>query len=129
MLETVEFHFYVKLKADHLPLLNKVKEAFGCGAVYFQKEKRINHSDCYRFGISNRKDLQEVLIPFFDKYHLQSPKMKDYLLFREAAMMVKDNRQLTSFDIERIKKLKAQMNLGARRVWKTRSLGGNAKKR
>ena len=55
--------------------------------------------------------------------------MKDYLLFREATMILKKNKQLAPTDIDEIKKLKAQMNLGARRVWKTRSLGGNAKKR
>jgi len=129
MLETVEFHFYLKLKADHLSLLKKVKEAFGCGAVYCQKEKRVNHSDCYRFEINSRKDIQGVLIPFFDSHCLQSPKKRDYDLFRQAAMIFKDNWRRTKPVIKQIKKLKAQMNLGVRRVWKIRSLGGNVKKR
>jgi hypothetical protein len=128
-LDTVEFHFYLKLKADHLPLLNKVAEAFGCGAVYLQKEKRENHSECYRFEINSRKDIYGVLIPFFDSNCLQSPKKRDYELFRQAAIILKDNWHRTKPAIEKIKKLKAQMNLGARRVWKIRSLGGNAKKR
>src|SRR3989304_6700792 len=91
---SVEHHFYIKLRGDNLLLLRKVKKAFGCGAIYLQKDKRENHSECYRFEIDSRKDMQQTLIPFFDKYQLQSTKKKDYLLFRKAAMMIKKKEYL-----------------------------------
>lgn len=125
---TVEFHFYLKLRMDHFDLLNDVKESFGCGAVYHQTEKRTNHSECYRFEINSRRDLFGKLLPFFDSHPLRGPKQKDYLLFRQAAEIVRDKPRLTVQDMTKIEKLKHKMNLGVRRVWKIRSLGGNAKK-
>lgn len=49
----IETHFYIKLREDDYPLLKEVRDYFKCGGVYFQKEKRQNHSACYRFGISS----------------------------------------------------------------------------
>ena len=126
---TVEHHFYIKLRGDNLSLLKKVKKAFGCGGIYLQKDKRENHSECYRFEIDSRKDVQQTLIPFFDKYKLQSTKEKDYLLFRKAAMMIRRKEFLTEKGMRKFEDIKKKMNLGVRRVWKIRLLGGNAKKR
>lgn len=126
---TVELHFYLKLRIDHFDLLEKVKRSFGCGAVYIQTENRPNHSECYRFEINSRRDIFGVLLPFFDKYPLQGPKQKQYLLFRQVAEIVRDNPRLTDKELSKIEKLKQKMNFGVRRVWKIRSLGGNAKKR
>jgi len=122
----VELHFYIKLKGDHLDLLQKVKKAFGCGAVYRQAESRDNHSECYRFEINSQKDIGETLIPFFDKNRLQGPKRRDYELFRKVASMVLRGRHKDK-GLKKISELKRKMNLGARRVWKIRLLGGNAK--
>jgi hypothetical protein len=122
----VELHFYIKLRADHLELLEKVKEAFGCGAVYRQAEKRANHSECYRFEINSKKDIHGVLIPFFLRYPLEGPKSKDFELFRRIAQLVLSDENKKN-KLEKIKRLKDKMNLGVRRVWKIRLLGGNAK--
>ena len=124
----VELHFYIKLRGDHLDLLKKVQKAFGCGAVYRQLEKRVNHSECYRFEINSRQDISEVLIPFFDRNPLEGPKSKDYRLFRQIFQLVMKGKHRTVEGIDTIKELKERMNLGVRRVWKIRSLGGNAKK-
>ena len=123
----VEHHFYIKLRGDHLRLLQKVKRSFGCGAVYRQLEKRKNHSECYRFEINSQKDIQETLIPFFDKHPLQGPKQREYKIFRQIAVMIKEKQHLSREGLMKIRKLKSKMNLGVRRVWKSRLLGGNAK--
>lgn len=124
---TIEFHFYLKLKGDHFALLKKVKKTFGCGGIYHQKEKRKNHSECYRFEINSRKDIKQILIPFFEKYPLQGPKIKDFLIFKKIFSMVQKGNHLKENGIVKIQKLKQGMNLGVRRVWKIRSLGGNVK--
>ncbi|MEK7611260.1 MAG: LAGLIDADG family homing endonuclease [Patescibacteria group bacterium] len=125
---SVETHFYIKMRADELKLLEKVKKFFGCGAIYLQKEKRLNHSVCYRFEINAQRDIHEVLIPFFDKHSLQSAKKKNYLIFRRIAVLFKNRDHLKPGEVvKEITKLKSQMNLGARRVRESRSLGGNAK--
>ena len=103
------------------------KNFFRCGAVYFQKEKRKNHSPCYRFEINSHKDIQEVLIPFFDKHSLRSKKKKNYLIFRKIAMIIRDGNYKEGVMLEKILKLKSQMNSGARSVREIRSPSGNAK--
>lgn len=110
----VEMHFFIKLREDELPLLNKVQEFFECGGVYYQKEYRVNQRCCYRFGVTSQEDLHTKILPFFDKYPLQSQKLKNYLLFRQIALMVKNKEHKSSEGFVRIRQLKSQMNTGAR---------------
>lgn len=121
----VATHFYIKMREDELNLLKKLKRFFGCGAVYFQKDKRPNHASCYRFEINAQKDIHQILIPFFDQYPLQSNKRKDYQVFREIAMMIKEEKHREKEGIKRIIQLKKQMNLGSRPVRESRTPGGN----
>jgi hypothetical protein len=123
----IETHFYIKLREDDLFLLNKIKNYFGCGAVYFQKEKRENHSACYRFEINSRKNIHEVLIPFFDRHPLKSEKRKNYYIFRKIALMVKNDFHKEVKGLRKILLLKSQMNSGARLVREIRLPSGNAK--
>jgi hypothetical protein len=123
----IETHFYIKLREDEFPLLNQVKSFFGCGAVYYQKEKRKNHSPCYRFEINSQKDINEILIPFFDKHPLKSKKKKNYLIFRKIATIIRNNDYKEDGSLRKIQQLKSQMNSGARSVREIRSPSGNAK--
>lgn len=123
----IETHFYIKLREDDRSVLEKIKNYFKCGAVYFQKEKRQNHAQCYRFEVHSQKDVHEVLIPFFDEHCLQSEKRKNYLIFRKIAMMVKDDLHRRDEGLKKILQLKSRMNSGARSVREIRSPSGNAK--
>jgi hypothetical protein len=120
---SVATHFYLKMREDELDLLKKVKKFFGCGAIYYQKDKRRNHNSCYRYEINAQKDIHEVLIPFFDKHPLQSAKKKNYEIFREIAGLVRDKMHREEGGLRRIIWLKSQMNLGARPVREIRSPG------
>jgi hypothetical protein len=126
-LPQVELHFYIKLRGDHLNLLKKIQRTFGCGAVYRQAEKRVNHSECYRFEINSRKDISYVLVPFFLLNPLQGPKSKDFAIFKQISELIERGENVNADGLKKIKRLKEKMNLGARRVWKTRLLGGNVK--
>ena len=105
----IQNHFYIKLRADSLTLLKEVKESFGCGAVYFQKENRPNHSPCYRFEINSHRDILGVVIPFFEEHPLHGPKQYDFEIFREIAFAVRRQEQKTLAGFERIKAMKVQM--------------------
>lgn len=122
----VDTHFYIKLHEEEKGLLEKVKEKFGCGAVYVQKETRSNHSQCYRFEINAKRDIHNVVIPFFKKHPLQSRKQKSFEIFKEIAQMVKRKEHKTPEGFKKILRLKSQMNIGARRMREIRSSGGNA---
>src|SRR5689334_16120072 len=64
----IEPRFYIKLIERDKEILDGLKRFFQCGQVYFQKDNRKNHQQCYRYEVSNRKDLAEIIIPFFKKH-------------------------------------------------------------
>jgi hypothetical protein len=108
----VECHYYLKLVEDDLPLLKKVKESFGCGAIYTARDKRARHRNCYRFEISNLKDITEKVIPLFKKYPLQSVKRKrDFDLFCIIVGKVKTKQHLTERGWKEIEQLKGRMHI------------------
>lgn len=106
-----EPRFYLKLIEKDKQILYKLKKFFGCGNVYFQKDKRRNHQDCYRFEVANRKDLEKIIIPFFRKHQLQlNSKKKDFEIFCKLMKMIKNNEHLTSIGLKRMYKIKQKMH-------------------
>lgn len=122
----VETHFYIKVRIEDQPMLEKVKSVMGCGAIYFQKENRPNHTACCRYEVNSRKDIREYVIPLFDSYPLQSIKQKDFLIFKQISEMLDRNEHQTEAGYVTICELKRQMNYRTRRVRESRSLGGNS---
>jgi len=106
----VEPHFYIKLRGDNLPLLEEVRKTLKCGAIYYQNEKRINHSACYRYEVNNIKDLKEILVPFFENHPLLGVKQKDFLIFKEVVSLVFQNKHKDPKVTRKIIKLKSTMN-------------------
>lgn len=109
----IECHYYIKLREDELPLLKEIKEFFGCGSIYLQKERRSNHRNCYRFEISSYQKIAEVIIPFFQKHQLHSVGRKnDFDLFCKIFKIVSNRKgkHITEKELERIRRLKSQMH-------------------
>src|SRR3989344_8127117 len=100
---TVQLNFFIKVREEDKVILDQVKETLGFGAVYFQKEKRINHTQCYRYSVTSHRDIIEKIIPFFNKYPLQSSsKQKNFIIFCEVAKLVKDGKHHAKEGIEKI---------------------------
>ena len=107
----IQNHFYIKLREDNKELLEEVKESFGCGAIYFQKENRPNHSPCYRFEINSHKNIQEVVIPFFEEHPLHGTKQRDFEIFKEAVQFMNEKAHLSQEGIEHLKNSKNPQRL------------------
>ena len=105
----VELKFSVKLRHQDKEILEKIEQFFDCGKIYFQKDNRPNHTDCYRFEVNKKKDIIEKIIPFFDK---NSPKIqsrkRDFEIFRSIAEL----SQKEVPDMDTIRNLKEQMHWG-----------------
>ncbi len=107
----VELSFYIKMQEQDRELLEQVKQQLGCGAVYFQKEKRRNHAQCYRYTVGSHRDIINIIIPFFKTYSLHSAsKQRNFTLFCEIADLVKNKTHLTKRGVKKIRALKALMN-------------------
>ncbi|HYF29282.1 MAG TPA: LAGLIDADG family homing endonuclease [Candidatus Paceibacterota bacterium] len=107
----VQLHFHLKMQERDRDLLEAVKNTIGCGAVYFQKEQRTNHCQCYRYTVSATRDILSTVIPFFKQYPLQSAtKRASFELFCQIAQLVQAGRHRTIEGLEEIRVLKSRMN-------------------
>ena len=107
----VDLNFYIKMKEKDKKLLEKVKNSLQCGNVYFQKEQRQNHTQCYRYTVGSHRDIIGVVIPFFKKHPLQSAsKQKSFKAFCRIVKIVQTKKHLTKSGVKQIRILKACMN-------------------
>jgi len=107
----VQMHFHLKMQEKDRELLEKVRNTLECGSVYFQKEQRRNHTQCYRYTVSAQRDIFGKVIPFFRQYPLQSSsKRKSFNIFCQIARLLKKRAHLTETGVKRIRHLKSQMN-------------------
>lgn len=124
----VQLRFFIKVQERDKGILDAVQETLGSGAVYFQKENRPNHAQCYRYTINNYRDIFEVIIPFFKEHPLLGQtKAKSFAIFCKIAEMVSRGEHHSEIGIEKIRQLKSQMNNRTRVVRESRTLRGNAK--
>ena len=61
----IELKFSLKLRHQDKEILDELQQFFQCGKVYIQRDKRKNHSLCYRFEVQNKKEIIEKIITFF----------------------------------------------------------------
>ncbi len=107
----VEPRFYLKLVAHDREILEALQRFFGCGNVYFQKDNRKNHQHCYRFEVTNRHDLNLVIIPFFRKNLPKFPsKRKDFDIFCDLMERINRGEHLTDRGLETLYRIKQQMH-------------------
>lgn len=107
----VEPKFYLKLIEKDKKILYQLKDFFGCGSVYFQKDTRPNHQNCYRYEVYNRNDLRLVIIPFFQKHALKLPsKKKDFHVFCKIFSLIDQGKHLKKSGLKKLYFLKQRMH-------------------
>lgn len=107
----VEPRFFLKLIEKDKEILDELKRFFGCGNVYFQKDTRSNHQNCYRFEVANRRDLEKIIIPFFKSNSLRlRSKNGDFEIFCRIFEMIMNNDHFTDSGLRRIFALKQKMH-------------------
>ena len=107
----VQLCFFIKVKKEDRGMLEKVRKSLDCGSVYFQHEKRANHTQCYRYTVNTHRDIFGKIIPFFQKHQLQgNSKQKTFRIFCAIAELVRNGAHHTKKGIRKIKKLKKRMN-------------------
>lgn len=106
-----EPRFYLRLQETDKEILYRLKKSFGCGNVYFQKDSRKNHKDCYRYEVGNRRDIEKIIIPFFKKHRPRLvSRRKDFKIFSEIMREISKGRHLTKVGLRSLYKLKQKMH-------------------
>jgi hypothetical protein len=91
-----------------LQLLHQIRSVMECGVV------RRNHGDRYCWRVRNLKNLQEVIIPFFERHVLRSKKGIEFQKFAKVVAMMSKQEHLTDEGFKRIRKIASTMNRGGR---------------
>ena len=106
-----EPRFYLKVVEKDKKILYNLKDFFRCGNVYFQKDGRKNHQNCYRYEVANRKDLGEIIIPFFRKHPLRLKSKKiDFESFCQIMGKIKEGAHLNRSGLKALYLLKQKMH-------------------
>lgn len=107
----VEPKFYIKLVERDKEILEALKVFFGCGSIYFQKDTRPNHQNCYRYEVYNRQDLEKIIIPFFKKNKLKFvSKRHDFEIFCEIMAGISQGSHLKEVGLRKLFRLKQLMH-------------------
>lgn len=86
--------FSIHLRSDDKFILEKIKKFFGAGKLNLVNGKNFIH-----FNVRERKDITTKILPHFDKYPLRAKKLADYLLWREAVLILEKakTRKVSAF--------------------------------
>lgn len=107
----VEPKFYIKLIERDKDVLYALKDFFGCGSIYFQKDTRPNHQQCYRYEVFRWEELQTVIIPFFKVHMLKFvSKRNDFEIFCTMMSLLQKKEHQTESGLRKLFDLKQRMH-------------------
>ncbi len=87
-----------------IKLLYAIKKYLNAGVV------RKNHEDRQEIRIRSFVDLNNIVIPHFDKYPLITQKRFDFIKFKKIINLMKNNHHLTIKGLKEIIQISCQMN-------------------
>jgi len=82
------FAFYISQESSEFKILKDLISFFDCGIANIKKTRP---QDAF-YVVTNKKDLAEKIIPFFDKNELQTIKQYSFLKFKKVFNIFKDNK-------------------------------------
>lgn len=106
----VAYEFAVTQGESSLDCLKELKDFFGVGGLYLNKRYDNHKEHLYRYCVRKFDDLNNVIIPFFQKYSLRTSKKKNFELFVECLKEVQSGTHLTKEGLIKILKLTELMN-------------------
>lgn len=90
--------------------LKKLQNFFNCGNNFLNRRYDNHNENLYRFCIRSIRDLNEKVVPFFQKNPLQTAKLRDFELFAEVMKLISERKHLTLEGIGQISGIASQMN-------------------
>ena len=103
--------FVVTQGEKSLNVLENIRNFFGCGGIYVNRRYDNHKENIYRYCVRALKDLNEIIIPFFEINPLQTYKRNDFELFCEVVRLRLNNKHLTPLDLKYILHLKNPQRL------------------
>ena len=95
----IQGEFTVVQHKREIQLLHKLKDHFKCGSV------AINHGDRYHWRVKNLNDFLNIIIPYFEKYTLQTCKKFQLPVFKDICLRLQAKQHLTQTGFDEVKEL------------------------
>jgi hypothetical protein len=108
--------FVVTQGAKSLNVLEELQRFFDCGKIYENRRADNHRENLYRYCVRSLSNIQDKIIPFFERYELQTSKRQDFLTFCEVVKLMKNRLHLTQNGLQDIRKLASTMNRRKQRV-------------
>lgn len=90
--------------------LNIIENFFKCGKIYVNKRYDNHNENIYRYCVRSKKELTEIIIPFFKKNQLKTAKIEDFNFFAKIVEMMNRNAHSNLEGMHKIAKLIEKMN-------------------
>ncbi len=99
--------------------LKKIEKFFNCGHINLNTRRDNHHEQMLKYCVRSIRDLNEKIIPFFEKNKLKTRKQKDFQIFRRMIKLMVKRKHLSKTGMARIHSLLKKMN---RRKYQSRIL-------
>lgn len=105
------FHEFAITQGESSKLvLDKIQKFFGVGNVYINTRYDNHNEHLYRYVVRKRKDLLEVVIPFFKENQLRTTKKQNFEKFANCVELISKDTHLEKKGLIRIAKIADTMN-------------------
>ncbi len=107
--------FVITQGEKSLSALQKIKNFFDCGYIFINKRYDNHNENLYRYCVRSVSDLDQKIIPFFEKYKLQTHKISDFIIFKKVIRLMVEKKHLTKTGRQKILTLIGRMNTKKKR--------------
>lgn len=88
--------FAILLDQKDLPLLELVQKTLECGKISISKR------GAARYSVSRFLDLEQRIVPFFEKHRLYGKKWEDFKLWGDAVSIIVSASQNKKFKVQKV---------------------------
>lgn len=103
---SVGLNFIVVQNIRDMNLMEEIKSTLGCGTITINESSAI-----IRYTVSKLSDIQNIIIPFFDKYSLIGDKVKNFEDLKKVSDLMVNKSHLTEEGLNKILSIKSYMNM------------------
>ena len=106
----VQHEFAVTQAAPSRSALELLREFFGCGSIIENHRRDDHRSSLMRFSVKCRRDLAEIIVPFFELHPLLTAKQGDFERFNHVLQLMQTGAHLEHEGLRAIAAITEQMN-------------------
>jgi hypothetical protein len=106
----VQPQFVVVQGASSVSALELLRDYFDCGRINANRRTDNHREPMYRYVVRRFRDLDEIIVPFFERYPLLTSKRENFGKFVDVLKLMKQRRHLSTDGLLEIARIVETMN-------------------